>query len=114
MRKPVMSMPPIAISPASQARSAQASSINTPSAAIVITRSRRNTASSTEPLIAQGPRSAHDAGAGQVQVAEVGVGVFEIVLDWAEGLTPAAAIFGRSIFEPVGEVDPGAMRLLGH
>src|SRR3974390_173563 len=46
MRKPVMSMPPIHISLASQTRSDQASAVMIASAVITIARSRRSTASS--------------------------------------------------------------------
>ena len=48
MRKPVMSMPPIDISSASQTRSAQARTVITPSAAMMIARSRSNTVSKTD------------------------------------------------------------------
>src|SRR5579862_3184754 len=105
MRKPVISMPPIHISLASQTRSAQASAVTIASAAMTITRSRRKTASSDPPLT----ELFYDAALAKIDMSKLAIRIGEAHLYWAGHLRPAAAHFSKRIFKSVGDIDPCSM-----
>src|SRR5580692_3912806 len=104
-----MSMPPIAMSSASQARSAQANAVIMASATMTTTRSRRKTASSAVSLMSL----FDDAALAQIDVGELRVGVGKFERHRVRNGVPAASHLGKRILKSVRDIDADAILCAG-
>src|SRR5580692_3624393 len=104
-----MSMPPIAMSPASQTRSAQANAVMTAIATMTTARSRRSTASSAVSLMSL----LYDAALAEIDVGELRVGIGELDRHRLRYGGPAAPHLGERIFESVRDIDADAILRAG-
>src|SRR5579862_5640171 len=100
-----MSMPPIAMSPASQTRSAQANAVMTAIATMTTARSRRSTASSAVSLMSL----FYDAALAEIDVGELRVGIGELDRHRLRYGGPATPHLGKRIFESVRDIDAHAI-----
>src|ERR1700719_4856740 len=100
-----MSMPPIAMSSESHARSAQANAVIRASATMTTTRSRRKTASSAVSLISL----FDDSALAEIDVGELRVGVGKFERHGAGNGVPASPHLGKRILKSVRDIDSDAI-----
>src|SRR5580704_19651620 len=105
-----MSMPPIAISSASHARSAQANAVITASATMTTALSRRKTASSAVSFMSL----FDDAVLAEIDVSKLRVGVGTFERHRAANSVPAAPHLGSRILKSVWNIDADAILRAGN